>query len=75
MIIKNQNSIKKRYKSPLLEVVKLDNHIALENPSTHVPGDPDEVSKFGGEDTGYKKPFPDAPASDNPFGGSSPKYK
>lgn len=74
MIKKNQNRSKKEYQSPCLEVILLDNHIALGDPSQ-----PPIVEPVSGWDkdngSGYNKPFPDAPASNSPFGGSSPNYK
>ena len=73
MIIKSQNNIKKKYQSPSLEVIRLDNHISLHNKSDGFPiEEPDNV---GSDESLYNKPFPDAPASKNPFGGSSPNYK
>ncbi|HKL72104.1 MAG TPA: hypothetical protein VJ855_05555 [Marinilabiliaceae bacterium] len=74
MIIENQNSVKKRYQPPILEVVMLDNHIALEVISEGPPPIEPDLAPDG-SDSHSKKLFPDAPASDSPFGGSSPNYK
>jgi len=75
MIVENLNNIKKQYQSPSLEVIHLDNNIALQVNSP-LPTDPTGgeswVNKNG---SGFKKPFLDAPTSENPFGGSSPNYK
>lgn len=73
MIVENLNNIKKQYQSPSLEVIHLDNNIALQI-SSPLPTDPGEpwVNENG---SGFKKPFLDAPTSENPFGGSSPNYK
>ena len=75
MIIENQNNIKKQYQSPCLEVIQLDNHIVLETLSPGVIPPVEPTSKNDQEAFGYKEYFPDAPTSDNPFGGSSPNYK
>lgn len=79
MIIENLNNSKKQYQPPCLEVIQLDNHIALEAPSDGPitePGDGESPFGVGRNESDYYKTFPTAPASDNnPFGGSSPNYK
>lgn len=79
MRIDKKNS-KKEYSKPELEYVFLD--VALDeggewwsegSPITEpeLPFSANPTSQFG--DSKYI--FPDAPASENPFGGSSPSYK
>lgn len=80
MTIKEEYTIKKQYHSPRLEVVLLDNHVALDGPSEgeEPPGDPfsigNQTSSFKRSDSIFEKPFSDSPSSDSPFGGSSPSY-
>lgn len=75
MIIENQNIIKKKYQSPSLEVIQLDNHASLGAPSSGETPPVEPTSMYDQEAFGYKECFPDAPASTDPFGGSSPNYK
>lgn len=76
MILENLNNSKKQYQPPCLEVIQLDNHIALGAPSDDPIVEPGNPFGVGRNESDYYKTFPTAPSSDNnPFGGSSPNYK
>ncbi len=73
----NKRNIKKTYTKPLLKSVFIDVKL---NDDPEFPSDPTppiEPPLPGGvsQYDNSKYIFPDAPASDNPFGGSSPNYK
>ncbi len=73
-----ERNIKKKYYRPEIISVKIDvSLVETEAPSEAEPQPPEEpftgVSSYDGNESKYV--FPDSPASDNPFGGSTPNYR
>jgi hypothetical protein len=69
------HKIKKRYQSPLIVEVGIDNYITLLEQSQPIgdPGTPGISSSSAYDEV--EKVFPDSPTTDDPFGGSSPNYR
>lgn len=79
-----ERNIKKKYYRPEIISVKIDVVICDGDPSDGPPTEPGEGGDVewpggGGPASSYdgnsKYIFPDSPASDNPFGGSTPNYR
>ena len=75
-----EENIKKKYYRPEIISVEIDVVICDGDPSEQPPTEPGGPGSPGQGSASYdgnesKYIFPDSPASDNPFGGSTPNYR